>query len=61
MTAQQHPLLSTLQEWEQITDLKQKPDNVTHEHCETSRFVVQLVRVRRGKPQRLPSPVLQPV
>lgn len=59
---QQHPILSTLHEWETLTNLDAIPDN---EKVKTSPELgielLKLTQTKRGKAQQLPSVVLQPV
>jgi len=59
----QHPLLTTLHEWEQLTDIV--PEDSTEKAAQpakdTGAVLFRVVNAKRGKAQRLPSNVLQPV
>lgn len=61
MTAQPHPLLATLHEWEQITIPSVQETNSDIQPDETAIFVCRLTQLKRGKAQQLPSAVLKPV
>lgn len=60
---QQHPILRTLHEWEQLTDLDTSDDaKKDDKSCpELGLELLKLTTKKRGKAQQLPSPLLQPV
>lgn len=60
---QQHPILSTLHEWEQLTDLNTSDDTKkdVEPYPALGLELLKLTQTKRGKAQQLPSSILQPV